>query len=92
MRRDIRTHDVRLPLRPFFYTLDQIATLTAMEVHQVRRMCYVAERGDTGVRPKDKLYTINMAPAGEQPDWRVEEKEFVRWLRHRGLSVLTRWQ
>ena len=85
-----KTFDLRLPVRPLFYTLDQIATLTALPVPTVRRALFYSGVS-VGIPPRDQLHAQNLAPANEPEEWRVEEKELLRWLHYRGYAVLTRW-
>lgn len=79
-----------LPIRPFLYTLDQIATLIAVELPALKRVYVYFQGRHVGPVPPDKMHAINIAPDGEKPDWRVAEKEFKRWLRNRGWRVYDR--
>lgn len=77
-------------MRPFFFTVDQIATLTGLSIQQVRAALF--RSGESiGIQPRDEMLAVNLAPRGDADEWRVEEKELLRWLRHRGYSILTRW-
>lgn len=84
------TYDLRLPARPFFFTVDQIATLTGLTMTQVRASMF--RSGESiGIPPRDEMLAVNLAPCGDADEWRVEEKELLRWLRQRGYTILTRW-
>jgi len=72
----------QLPPRLFLYTLDQIADLLVVDT--VDKFIYYDGKS-TGIPPKDKLFARNIAPQSTSPEWRVEEMEFVRWMRHTGL-------
>ena len=85
------TYDMRLPVRPFFFTVDQVATLTALTIPQVRSAMFY-NASSVGIAPRDQLYAVNLAPPNAPEEWRIEEKELLRWLRHRGYAVLSRWQ
>lgn len=85
-----RSYDIRLPMRPFFYTIDQVATLTGLTLNQVNRLLF-RHGADSGIPPRERLYAINLAPADAPIEWRVEEKELLRWLKHRGIAVLHRY-
>lgn len=80
---------VGLPIRPFLYTLDQVATLLDLEVKDMRDRLYL-HGADTGLRPKDRMKAVNIGSI-EHPDWRVAEHEFVRWLRYKGYRYYERW-
>lgn len=40
-----------------------------------------------GAAPPGKLLARNIASEGETPIWRVGEREFIRWLRHKRFRV-----
>lgn len=84
------SYDIRLPVRPFFFTVDQVATLTALTTAQVNRMMFRTGR-TAGLPPPDMVKAVNLAPPDAPDEWRIEEKELLRWLRHRGFAVLSRW-
>lgn len=84
-----RNYDFALPIRPFFYTVDQIATLTALPVDQVRAQMFKVGVS-TGLPKREQLQSINLGTP-MVPEWRIEEKELRRWLRHRGYRVMTTW-
>lgn len=79
-----------LPPRPFFYTIDQAASLLSVDLDAfVRDFVYFV--GVTpGVHKKDYLRAVNLAPLGAQEHWRIEASEFVRWLRTRNLRIYER--
>ena len=76
-----------LPFRPFLYTLDQIADLLAVD--SVKRFVHFDGRS-LGVAPPDKLKACNIAPAGERPEWRIEEVELIRWFHRTGFRPISR--
>lgn len=79
-----------LPRKPFLYTTDQIATLLAVELDRVKKWYLFYEGRHVGVCPDDKMRAINIAPDGEPADWRVEEIDFIRWLRRKGFVIYQR--
>jgi hypothetical protein len=79
-----------LPMRVFLYTLDQIATMLQVPVKSVRESYIHFEERSIGFRPHSKMSARNIAPDGEKPEWRVTEKELVRWLRYRRFKVYNR--
>lgn len=76
---------VGLPTRPFLYTLDQIATLIHVAEAQVKASYVYFEGRSTGTRRKDLMVARNIAPDGEKVEWRVAERELVRWLKVKGF-------
>lgn len=79
-----------LPYREFLYTLDQIATLMGSDVHTVKQGNIYFEGRHTGLAPLDRMVARNIAEAGTRPDWRVSEREFVRWLKRKGFRIYDR--
>lgn len=77
---------VDLPPRLFLYTVDQIATLIAVDAHQVYRYLFLDGR-EVGSHKPGKMIARNIANDGEPPEWRVAEREFVRWLRHKRFRI-----
>lgn len=43
-----------------------------------------------GSRANNLMMARNIAPAGEKPDWRVAEREFIRWMRVKGFRYYER--
>lgn len=83
---------LNLPARPFLYTLDQIATILAIEERTLRRNGYLYFNGRQPGRPlPDELRVINIAQGiTDEPNWRVEEKELVRWMKRKGFRYVDR--
>lgn len=81
---------VGLPPRPFFYTLDQIATLTGVDLETLYTRWVHYDGHTPGVHRKDKLKAVNLAPLDEPHNWRVLEAELIRWMRNRGFYVYER--
>lgn len=81
---------IGLPIRPFLYTLDQVAGLFQVQLVNLKSNYLHYEGRHIGVRPYDKLKAHNIAPNGETPDWRITEQELVRWLRFKGFKVYTK--
>jgi hypothetical protein len=78
---------ITLPSHEFFYTLDQVALLLAVEESWLRERVYFAGRmPDTHLR--DKITAINLAEANERPRWRIPQRELVRWIARKGYKVL----
>lgn len=79
-----------LPPRFILYTLDQIATMLNVGLPQVKQSYIHYDRRSPGARPGDRMVARNIAPEGEKPDWRVAEKELIRYLRKRGFKIYNR--
>ena len=81
---------IGLPPRIFMYTPDQIAAMLSLTEQYVKDKVLFYDRREPGITPKTKMRAINVAPEGETPQWRVAEKEFIRYLRSRGLKFYDR--
>lgn len=79
-----------MPVRPFLWTLDQLAVMLNVEEHTVRTSYIYYEGRSTGVRLRSLMTARNIAPEGTHPDWRVAEREFLRWLRVKGFKIYER--
>lgn len=75
---------VRLPARPFLYTVDQIAGLLGVPEATVRDRYLFYVSNDWGRRPPDLIEARNIAPPHMPADWRVEEAELKRWMKRKG--------
>lgn len=80
---------VDLPVREFLYTLDQMAVMLGVTMTSLRPFIFCLG-ADTGVPRRSEMAANNIAPDEERPDWRVTEREFVSWLRRRGIRVYSR--
>lgn len=79
---------VGLPPITFLYTLDQISTMLNMN-HQTFVSSYVYfQLRSTRPRRPDEMLARNIAGAGCDPDWRIPQAEFIRWLRFKGFRVI----
>lgn len=79
-----------MPPRVFLYTLDQIATMLAVELQYVKAHLIHYDRRSVGSRPLDKMAARNIALEGDKPEWRVAEAELIRYLRRRGFRIYDR--
>ena len=78
---------VGLPERPFLYTLDQISAMIEVPVKTLKISYIYHEGRSTGMYSTDLLRANNIAPRDEKPDWRVEERELIRWMRRKGFRA-----
>lgn len=81
---------VGLPMRPFLYTLDQIGTLLDIEQPKLKLNYIYFDRRSTGIPSRDLIMAHNIAPPNLPADWRVSEKELVRWFRRKGFKYYDR--
>lgn len=80
---------VGLPTKPFLYTLDQVAGLISVTEKTLKLQHVFFMGKDTGVPPTDRMKALNIRNDTD-PDWRISEKEFVRWLNHQGFHLYER--
>lgn len=76
-----RNFQVDLPTRVFLYTLDQIATMLGIPMDKLKQSYIYFVGFSKGIKKRDWLEAINIAPLGEPRDWRVNEGELLRWMR-----------
>jgi hypothetical protein len=76
---------VGLPPRPFLYTLDQVAYLIQIEESTLRRSYLHYEGRSVGAPARGVIVTRNIAPVGLKPEWRVAERELVRFMKFKGF-------
>jgi hypothetical protein len=81
---------VGLPLRPFLYTVDQLAEILSHSPRTLHERFLYHEGRDVGIKHKGQMSCRDIAPPDERPDWRVAEVELVRWLRHKGFKYYNR--
>lgn len=79
-----------LPVRAFLFTVDQLSTMLSVGEDTVKKDYLFYEGRQPGARPKSKMLARNIAPEGSKPEWRVAERELVRWLKSRGFRVYDR--
>lgn len=84
---DRKREQVGLPMRPFLYTIDQIAALLDMK-EQTLKTHYIFFAGrSTGDKSPQHMMARNIAPPDQKPVWRVAEQDFMRWLRMKGFRI-----
>lgn len=88
--RAARPETMGLPPRLFLYALDQVATILDVELATLKKRYIYFEGLSTGIAQRQLLIARNIADKGRYPDWRVAEKELIRWLRYRGFKYVER--
>lgn len=81
---------IGMPPRIFMYTVDQIAGMLEAREEYVKRTLLFYDEREPGIAPKSKMRAVNIAPDGEKPEWRVTEREFIRYLKRSGVKFYTR--
>lgn len=80
---------INLPVRPFLFTLDQVATLLSITETRLKQGGYLFFANRTpGVHSRDELLALNIAPPNKPAEWRVEERELIRWMKRKGFKVI----
>lgn len=90
--REAKPSSVGLPIRPFLYTLDQIAHLMSVESERyfinANRVHF--EGRSQGTPRRDQMLARNISPGSKAPDWRIAEQEFIRYLKYHNFKVYVR--
>lgn len=82
---------IALPIRPFLYTVDQLAQLLSLSEDYIRLRLLYYEGRSTGAVRKDLMRAINIAAASElKAEWRVSDFEFRKWMRFKGFKYYER--
>ncbi len=81
------TNKVGLPVRVILYTPDQIAAFLNVEEKAVKAKYLYYEGRSTGLRKRGLMIARNIAPADEKPEWRIAERELIRWLKFKGFRM-----
>jgi len=76
---------IGLPTRVFLFTLDQISVMIDIDEASIKAQYVYFEGRSIGSRSKHLMVARNIAPPDAKAEWRVAEREFVRWLRHKGF-------
>jgi hypothetical protein len=79
-----------LPERVFLYTLDQIATITSIDLNKLKMNHVFFESRTLGPAMSKKMKAHNIAGPDAIPDWRIAEAEFIRWMRACGFRPTRR--
>ncbi len=77
---------IALPIRPFLYTLDQVAAMLSVREDTLREQYLYFEGRSTGTRV-GKMTARNIAPDTAPPDWRIAEHVFRNYLKSKGFTV-----
>lgn len=81
---------VGLPYRPFLFTVDQISVLLDIDEKTILAKYLYFEGRSIGGRSRDLMIARNIAPPDDKPEWRIAERELVRWMRYKGFRYYER--
>lgn len=81
---------IGMPPRVFLYTLDQIGVMLNLSTDTIAKSYVYFEGRSIGSRHKDLMIARNIAPSDQRPDFRVAEREFVRWMKNKGFRYYER--
>lgn len=92
---------VGLPIRTVLYTIDQVATMLALEPRTVKASYLYLDGINVGSIPKRVMLARNIDPDFEppshsnpdgkgKPEWRIAEHELIRWLKEMGFRIYDR--
>lgn len=86
MAKQINHARVTIPAHPFFYTLDQVALMMSQTPSWLRARIFFLGRSTTRKTPT-QLEAMNVAEPDQPADWRIDERELLRWLARLGYQV-----
>lgn len=78
---DPKAEQIGLPPRPFLYTVDQLSAVLSLTEQALHTRYLFHEGRDIGRRSVHQMVARNIAPPKDKPDWRVAEKELIRWMK-----------
>src|SRR5213596_2999182 len=81
---------VGLPPRPFLYTVDQISVLLDLDEQTIMQKYLYFEGRSVGSRRRDLMTARNIAGPEDKPEWRIAERELIRWMRSMGFRYYDR--
>ncbi len=81
---------VGLPTRVFLFTFDQLSVMLDIDESIIARDYVYYEGRSIGSRKKNLMLARNIAPPDSKPEWRVAEREFIRWMRVKGFRYYER--
>lgn len=77
---------IGLPVRTFLFTLDQIATMLEIDINTLKATLIYWDRRSIGPKEARLIIARNIADPRGKPDWRVSEREFIRWMKFKGYK------
>lgn len=90
MTRESNREKIGLPPRPFLYTIDQLAVMLDVPDHEIHTRYIYHQGRDVGIKKPDVMGAVNIAQPKQKPEWRVTEREFLRWMKFKGFKYYER--
>ena len=81
---------IGIPVRVFLFTVDQLSVMLDIDENSLRQTHLYFEGRSIGSKKKSLMVARNIAGENEKPDWRVTEREFVRWMKMKGFRYYER--
>lgn len=81
---------IGIPTRVFLFTVDQISAMLDVDEKTILNSYIYFEGRSIGTRKKNLMVARNIAAPEDKPDWRVAEREFIRWMRVKGFRYYER--
>jgi hypothetical protein len=81
---------IGIPTRVFLFTVDQLSVMLDLDEQYILKHLLYLEGRSIGSAKKQLMQARNIAPADQKPEWRVAEREFVRWMRVKGFKYYDR--
>ena len=81
---------IGIPTRVFLFTVDQLSVMLDLPEKYILENLLYLEGRSIGTAKKHLIQARNIAPADQKPEWRVAEREFIRWMRVKGFKYYDR--
>lgn len=81
---------VGLPYRPFLFTVDQISVMLEVDEKKIKAEYLYYDGRSIGIQTRHQMVARNIAADDQPPDWRVAERELIRWMKLKGFKYYER--
>lgn len=81
---------IGIPTRVFLFTVDQLSVMLDLPEKYILDNLLYLEGRSIGTPKKSLIQARNVAPPELKPEWRVTEREFIRWMRVKGFKYYDR--
>lgn len=78
---------VQMPVITFLYTMDQIAAMINVSMHDLQYKYLYYHLRSSGRKARHQMLACNIAPDDAPPEWRVSHQDLVRWLKANGWNI-----
>lgn len=83
---DDARHAIGLPPLLFTFTVDQIASMLSVDEKRVRTHYLFYQGRSVGRQDPRQMKAVNISLHDKLPEWRIAQREFVRYCRKVGFS------